>query len=164
MFRSTPFMSASTESHSTKNANNQDDPRAMDAQKMGPYPQAGSYETGTAVAKLSRMRSDYFNQKRLIPSENEIAEAGASVEELLYELWEKSYKETIEPTDVIAGTASIPLTEMSTIRRAKCERWRKVFITCPLSMLRQAPDQTSSIIQLVQSIWRDIFELQQAGW
>jgi hypothetical protein len=92
---------------------------------------------------LTDMADEIRAVRRGVATIHEIDVIGASLEELLTEIWTEAYKEHIEPSN------TMPLAQMSTKRREKVEKGRKIFLEKKVIMFRQPVNaRTEAIIYL----------------
>ena len=108
-------------------------------------------------ADLSIMTWDVTSGNKPLPTLEEILAVGATLEELLTELWSDCYNDQIEPDPPVV------LASMSAMRRAKVEKWRQAFIRQPLIMIRQAPHARNIVLVNLREIWQDFNEIRHAG-
>ena len=128
-----------------QNEYGEEDPRLID---QGPAPMSHNQ-------KLTDMAEEVRAERRLVPSPDQIEATGASLEDILTELWTEAYKERIEPSDPTS------LAQMSAMRRAKVLEWRRKFLDKKIPMWRQQQNAKREAAISLQDIWIDILDIQR---
>ena len=130
-----------------KNKWDEDDPREMENDVR---------PAESTNAALTALRNTVKADAPQLPTTAQLAATGATLEELLYELYLQGYHVSVEPHDPMR------LGDMRLPRREKVRKWRNFFFVHLLGTIRGYPDALIFLYARLLEMWADMIEINRA--